>query len=87
MAEAGDGATAWVRGGPPFHPVALELVAVDGVPVGQLVIVAAFDRVGEWSVTDTVPAGLEGTTIELRGWGIDGRGKLASSPVQALAFE
>jgi hypothetical protein len=86
---AASGATvvAATRGGPPFNPVALELVAFGGTPFGVFLQITSLDAVGAWSVSDTIPPGLAGLTADFRSWAVGANGKLMKSPVQELRFE
>jgi len=87
IASAGDTVTAATRGGPVGGPVALELVALGGAPVGAFLDFGTFDTVGTRTVSDTIPPGLAGLTAELRAWAIGFSGRVVSSPVQTLTLQ
>lgn len=87
VAFAGDTVTASVRGGRTANVVALQLLAVNGLPNGSLIDLGAFDVVGEFHSVDVVPPGLAGFTYTLRAYAIGWNGKIASSLDQELEFQ
>jgi len=79
--------TAFTRGGPPGSVALLALEEVNGTPLFVTLLNTALDASGTFSVNDTVPAGLAGTTWGLRSWCVGFDGKLADTQLEELVFE
>ncbi len=86
-APVGVKVSAFARGGPPGSAALLTLEEVDGVPVFVTLLNTTLDASGTFSVSDTVPAGLSGTTWGLRSWCVGFDGKLANTQLEELVFE
>ncbi|MBM4015126.1 MAG: hypothetical protein FJ293_09220 [Planctomycetes bacterium] len=86
-AAAGVKVTAFTRGGPPGSVALLALEEVNGTPLFVTLLNTALDASGTFSVNDTVPAGLAGTTWGLRSWCVGFDGKLADTQLEELVFE
>ncbi|MBM4015124.1 MAG: hypothetical protein FJ293_09210 [Planctomycetes bacterium] len=84
---AGESVTAWTRGGPAGALAGLCVVSVDDVAVREFGAFGVLDTFGEWTLADTVPPGLSGTTMALQAWSVGFDQHLARSAETLLQFE
>jgi hypothetical protein len=86
-APAGVKVSAFTRGGPAGSAALLALEEVNGAPLFVTLLNTTLDASGNFSVSDTIPAGLAGTTWGLRSWCVGFDGKLANTQIEELVFE
>jgi len=86
-AAAGETVVAALRGGPSGAAAGLFLVDFGGAPVGQFLALGALDATSTFAVGDTIPPGLAGLDMTLRGYVIGWNGRVVASPDETLRFE
>jgi len=84
---AGDAESLIVHGAPSANPVALFLTDVDGTPMIQLLALGTSDAVESFTLQDTVPAGLAGTTMTFHAYALDASFRVISSANEKVLFQ
>jgi hypothetical protein len=73
--------------GVPGNLALLALVAVNGAPTFQVVTIQPLDANGLLLLSGTIPAGLGGLSIGLRGFTVSSGGRLFDSAVETIAIQ
>jgi len=75
-----------VQTGQPAGPVLLYAVEINGSPVILPVTKGAFDAAGLWSLTATVPPGLQGLVVDFLAFGLAADGSVALTNRETVTF-
>jgi hypothetical protein len=81
---AGSTVTASTRDGPSGNLVGLYALDLSGVPLDYFLALDVFDANGEFVVTDTVPASMQGLTFDVISYAVGFNGKLVDSELTAI---
>jgi len=86
IAAAGESIDFTVHHGVPTRIALLALIDVNGAPCFQIHAIGSFDDEHRWMLTETVPAGLAGTTATFQAGGVALSGRLAATNEITIVF-
>ena len=75
------------RTGQPLGAALLAVVDVNGTPLFIPIAIGSFDPDGLWAVSGTVPAGLAGSVVTVRGFGIAPADRAEGTNPEAVIFQ